>query len=79
MLEQTKVLEGKDYRDVLRREMDSGKNPISLGKNCPVKCKFCYEIDHSYRETLEPPITTQDDWDFIINYLNIKSTNPLQF
>ncbi|MGB0910073.1 MAG: hypothetical protein ACPGYT_06895 [Nitrospirales bacterium] len=79
MLEQTKVLEGKDYREVLRREMDAGKIPISLGKNCPVKCEFCYEIDHSYRETLDPPKTTQDDWEFIMNYLNSKPTDPMQY
>lgn len=79
MLEQTKVLEGKDYREVLRREMDAGKIPISLGKNCPVKCEFCYEIDHSYRETLDPPKTTQDDWEFILNYINSKPTDPMQF
>ena len=79
MLEQTKVLEGKDYREVLRREMDAGKIPLSLGKNCPVKCEFCYEIDHSYRETLDPPRTTQDDWEFILNYINSKPTDPMQF
>ncbi len=73
------MLEGKDYREVLRREMDAGKIPISLGKNCPVKCEFCYEIDHSYRETLDPPKTTQDDWEFILNYVNSKPTNPMQF
>ena len=38
-----------DYRQVLIREMDAGKIPLSLGRDCPVKCEFCYELDHSYR------------------------------
>ena len=79
MLEPTLVLKDKDYREVLKRELDAGKIPISLGKNCPVKCEFCYELDHSYRETLDPPKTTQDDWEFILNYINSKPTDPLQF
>ena len=79
VLERTNVLEGKDYQEVLRREMDAGKIPLSLGKNCPVKCEFCYEIDHSYRETLDPPKTTQEDWAFMLDYINKKPTNPLQF
>ena len=79
VLEPTRVLEGKDYREVLIRELDAGKIPISLGKGCPVQCEFCYELDHSYRETLDPPKTTQEDWEFIINYLNQKPTDPLQF
>src|SRR5919201_3661874 len=69
----------KDYRDVLRRELDAVKIPISLGKACPVKCEFCYELDHSYRETLDPPKTTQEDWEFILDYINKKPTDPLQF
>ena len=76
ILEQTKVLEGKDYQEVLRREMDAGKIPLSLGKNCPVKCEFCYEIDHSYRETLDPPKTTQEDWAFMLDYINKKAYEP---
>ena len=79
VLEQTKVLEGKDYREVLRREMDAGKIPLSLGKNCPVKCEFCYEIDHSYRETLDPPKTTKEDWKYILEYIQKKPTDPMQF
>ncbi len=79
MLQATPVLKGKDYRVVLRHELDAGKIPISLGKSCPVKCEFCYELDHSYRETLEPPKTTQEDWEFILDYINKKPTDPLQF
>lgn len=79
VLERTLVLQDKGYREVLKREMDAGKIPISLGKKCPVKCDFCYELDHSYRETLDPPQTTQDDWEFILNYINAKPTDPMQF
>ncbi len=79
ILEQTLVLKGKDHREVLKRELDAGKIPLSLGKTCPVKCEFCYEMDHSYRETLDPPKTTQDDWEFILNYVNSKPTDPMQF
>jgi hypothetical protein len=79
LLQPTLLLKGKDYREVLKRELDGGKIPISLGKACPVKCEFCYELDHSYRETLDPPKTTQDDWEFIINYINSKPTDPMQF
>jgi hypothetical protein len=68
-----------DYRQVLIREMDGGKIPLSLGKSCPVKCEFCYEIDHSYRETLDPPKTTDEDWAFILDYINKKPTDPMQF
>ena len=52
--------------DVLRQEMRERKIPISLGKTCPVKCTFCYEKDHSYRPTIEPPLTTQEQWEFIM-------------
>lgn len=79
VLEPTLVLQGKGYREVLKREMDAGKIPLSLGKKCPVECDFCYELDHSYRETQDPPKTTQDDWEFILNYINAKPTNPMQF
>ncbi len=79
ILQPTKVLAGKDYHEVLRREMDGGKIPLSLGKSCPVKCEFCYEIDHSYRETLDPPKTTDEDWKFILDYINRKPTDPLQY
>jgi hypothetical protein len=79
ILQSPTLLAGKDYREVLRQEMDAGKIPISLGKNCPVKCEFCYETDHSYRETLEPPKTTQEDWAYILDYINKKPTDPTQF
>jgi len=79
MLQPAKVLEGKDYKEVLRREMDGGKIPLSLGKSCPVKCEFCYEIDHSYRETLDPPKTTDEDWKYILDYINQKPTDPMQY
>ena len=79
ILQPNKIFSGKDYQGVLRKEMDAGKIPLSLGKNCPVQCEFCYELDHSYRETLEPPKTTQEDWEFILDYINKKPTDPLQF
>jgi hypothetical protein len=79
LLQPARLFTGKDYHEVLRREMDAGKIPLSLGKSCPVKCEFCYEIDHSYRETLEPPKTSQEDWEFILKYINSKPTDPLQF
>lgn len=79
ILQPARIFTGKDYRDVLRHELDGGKIPISLGKGCPVQCEFCYETDHSYRETLEPPKTTQEDWAFILEYLNQKPTDPEQF
>ncbi|MCH8128247.1 hypothetical protein IIC38_20220, partial [candidate division KSB1 bacterium] len=52
--------------DVFRKEINEGKIPVSLGKTCPVKCTFCYEKDHSYRPTVEPPLTTQEHWQFIL-------------
>jgi hypothetical protein len=79
ILQPVPVLAGTSYRDALRREMDGGKIPISLGKACPVKCEFCYELDHSYRETVEAPKTTDEDWAFILDYINKKPTDPLQF
>jgi hypothetical protein len=79
VLQPRKLFTGKDYHEVLRKEMDAGKIPISLGKSCPVQCEFCYELDHSYRETSEPPKTTQEDWEFILDYINRKPTDPLQF
>ena len=68
-----------DYRQVLIKEMEAGKIPLSLGRDCPVKCEFCYELDHSYRETLDPPKTSDDDWKFILNYIGKKPTDPTQF
>ncbi len=79
ILQPTPIFTGKDYREALRLEMDAGKIPLSLGKTCPVKCEFCYEIDHSYRETMEPPRTTQEDWEFILDYIQKKPTDPKQF
>ena len=76
VLEPTLVLQDKGYREVLIREMDAGKIPLSLGKKCPVECTFCYELDHSYRETQDPPKTTQDDWEFILNYIKANPNTP---
>lgn len=79
ILQPTLLFTDKNYRDVLRKEMDAGKIPISLGRECPVKCAFCYELDHSYRETLDPPKTSDEDWTFILDYINKKPTDPKQF
>lgn len=79
MLTAPPLFKGKDYREVLIREMDAGKIPLSLGKACPVQCEFCYEIDHSYRETLDPPKTSDEDWKFILDYISKKPSDPLQF
>ncbi|HEX9742149.1 MAG TPA: hypothetical protein VGA17_05100 [Nitrospiraceae bacterium] len=79
MIQPAKVLAGKDYKEVLRREMDGGKIPLSLGKGCPVQCAFCYELDHSYRETADPPKTTDEDWKFILDYISRKPTNPMEY
>lgn len=79
MLQAAPIFTKKDYRDVLRREMDAGKIPLSLGRDCPVKCEFCYELDHSYRETLDPPKTTDEDWKYILDYISKKPTDPKQF
>jgi hypothetical protein len=79
MLQAAPIFTKNDYRDVLRREMDAGKIPLSLGRDCPVKCEFCYELDHSYRETLDPPKTTDDDWKYILDYISKKPTDPKQF
>jgi hypothetical protein len=65
-----------DSRDILRKEMDKRKIPISIGKTCPVKCSFCYEIDHSYRQTEEPGRTTQEEWNYILDYISKKPTRP---
>lgn len=79
MLQAAPIFTKKDYREVLRREMDAGKIPLSLGRDCPVKCEFCYELDHSYRETLDPPKTTGEDWNYILDYISKKPTDPKQF
>jgi hypothetical protein len=65
-----------DPRAVLIKEMEKRKIPLSIGKICPVKCTFCYEIDHSYRATEEPGKTTQEDWNFILEYISRKPTRP---
>ena len=54
------------FHEVLRKEIKDHKIPISLGKTCPVKCAFCYEMDLSYRQTYDMPLTTQEDWEFIL-------------
>ena len=79
ILQPTPIFTNKDYREVLRKEMDAAKIPLSLGRDCPVKCEFCYELDHSYRETLDPPKTTDEDWKFILDYISKKPTDPKQF
>lgn len=65
-----------DPREVLVKEMEKRKIPLSIGKTCPVKCTFCYEIDHGYRDTAEPGKTTQEDWNFILDYISKKPTRP---
>lgn len=62
--------------DVFRQEIRERKIPISLGKTCPVKCTFCYEKDHSYRPTIEPPLTTQEQWEFILGEIQKYPTQP---
>jgi hypothetical protein len=59
---------------VLLKEIHDRKIPISLGKTCPVKCTFCYEMDLSYRQTYEMPLTTQKDWDFIFKEIRALPT-----
>ena len=51
--------------NIFRKEIKDRKIPLSLGKTCPVKCTFCYEMDHSYRKTFETPLPTQEHWEFI--------------
>src|SRR5438309_10420517 len=65
-----------DPRDVLVKEMEKRKIPLSIGKTCPVKCTFCYEIDHGYRKTEERGKTTQEDWDFTLDYISRNPTPP---
>ena len=62
--------------NVLRQEIRERKIPISLGKTCPVKCAFCYEKDHSYRPTIDPPMTTQEQWEFILSEIRKYPTKP---
>ncbi|MEO2043822.1 MAG: hypothetical protein ABGX43_04410, partial [Nitrospinaceae bacterium] len=35
---------------------------------------FCYEMDLSYRETYDMPLTTQEDWEFILNEIQTYPT-----
>lgn len=70
---------GKDYYAILRREMDARKIPLSLGKACPVNCTFCYEKEHSYRFVEDTPKTTQEDWEYILDYINKTPSNPNEY
>lgn len=62
--------------NVLRQEIRERKIPLSLGKTCPVKCTFCYEKDHSYRPTIDVPMTTQEQWEFILREIQSYPTRP---
>ncbi len=55
--------------EVFLREIHDHKVPLSLGKTCPVKCAFCYEMDISYRKTFDTPLTTEDQWQFMLNQI----------
>ena len=65
-------------QEVMRKEIKDRKIPLSLGKTCPVKCTFCYEMDHSYRQTFDMPLTTQEDWDFILNEIRAFPTRATE-
>jgi hypothetical protein len=65
-------------QQVLLQEIHDRKIPISLGKTCPVKCTFCYEMDLSYRKTFEMPMTTQKDWEFILNEIRSLPTQKTE-
>jgi hypothetical protein len=65
-------------REVLRKEIKDHKIPISLGKTCPVKCAFCYEMDLSYRQTFDMPLTTQEDWEFILSEIQTFPTRATE-
>ena len=65
-------------QEVMRKEIKDRKIPLSLGKTCPVKCTFCYEMDHSYRQTYEMPLTSQEDWDFILNEIRAFPTRATE-
>lgn len=64
--------------DVFRQEIREKKIPVSLGKTCPVKCTFCYEKDHSYRPTVDAPLTTQEQWKFMLQEIQKYPTLPGQ-
>ena len=40
ILQPVPIFKNKDYRDVMRREMDGLKIPNSIGNTCTVKCEF---------------------------------------
>lgn len=65
-------------QQVMLKEIKDNKIPISLGKTCPVKCTFCYEMDLSYRQTFDMPLTTQEDWDFILNEIQVRPTRATE-
>jgi hypothetical protein len=65
-------------QQVLRKEIRDHKIPISLGKTCPVKCAFCYEMDLSYRQTVDMPLTTQADWEFILSEIQTYPTRETE-
>jgi len=69
-------VEQKILYDVFRREIRDHKIPLSLGKTCPVKCTFCYEKDISYRPTFDVPLTTQEDWEYILEQVKQYPTRP---
>ena len=72
-------LENREFlQEVMRKEIKDRKIPLSLGKTCPVKCTFCYEMDHSYRQTFDMPLTTQEDWDFILNEIRAFPTRATE-
>ena len=72
-------LENREFlHEVMRREIRDRKIPLSLGKTCPVKCTFCYEMDHSYRQTFDMPLTTQEDWEFILNEIQTYPTRETE-
>ncbi len=62
--------------NVFRQEIRERKIPLSLGKTCPVKCAFCYEKDHSYRPTIDPPRTTEEHWKFMLKEIQSYPTKP---
>ncbi len=66
------------FQKVLLKEINDRKIPISLGKTCPVKCAFCYEMDLSYRQTFDMPLTTQKDWEFILNEIRAFPTRKTE-
>ncbi len=65
-------------QQVMLKEIKDHKIPISLGKTCPVKCTFCYEMDISYRQTFDMPLTTQEDWNFILNEIQAFPTRATE-